>query len=162
MAIQRRRGGALTRYEPFSWDNPFALMRRLSDEMDRVFADFFGGRPAAREAGAWAPDIEMFQRGNELVVRADLPGLSKDDVQVELTEDALVLRGERKREEKEEREGFYRSERSYGAFERVIPLPEGTIAESAKATFKNGVLEIVMQAPPKEARQGRRIEIQQG
>ena len=80
---------------------------------------------------------------------------------VEIRDDALVIEGERKQEREEEREGLYRNERVYGSFYRTIPLPEGTIADSAKATFKNGVLEVVLQAPPQEVSRGRRLEIKE-
>lgn len=144
------------------WASPFGLMRRLSDEMDRIFGDWsigglFGG--GLQELQAWAPPVEVFQRGDELLIRADLPGLQKEDVNVEVTDDAVTIRGERRHEETEDREGYYRSERSYGTFLRVIPLPEGAITESAKATFKDGVLEITMPAPPKETRKSRKIEL---
>jgi HSP20 family protein len=104
----------------------------------------------------------VFQRVTDLVVRADLPGLSKDDVEVEVNEDSITIRGERRHEREEERDGIYRSERSYGSFSRVVPLPEGTITDSASATFKDGVLEIVLQAPGREVKRGRRIEIGEG
>lgn len=146
--------------------DPFSSMRRLSDQMDRwFFGDLFGRSlwpsRTGRESGpgVWAPQIESFQRGDQFVVRADLPGLRKEDVNVEVTDDALVLQGERREEHEENREGYYRSERSYGSFHRVVPLPEGTIAESAKASFKDGVLEVSLQAPPKEVSRGRRLEI---
>jgi HSP20 family protein len=107
----------------------------------------------------WSPQIETFQRGNEFVVRADLPGLKKDDVKIDVTDDSLTIEGERREEYEEDREGYYRTERSYGSFCRVVPLPDGAITDSAKANFNNGVLEIVMQAPPREVSRGRRIEI---
>jgi HSP20 family protein len=107
----------------------------------------------------WSPEVETFQRGDEFVVRADLPGLEKKDVTVEVQDDALVIHGERSNEHKEEREGYYATERSYGRFYRVIPLPEGAIADSVKASFKNGVLEVVTKAPPHEISRGRRVEI---
>ena len=103
----------------------------------------------------------IFVREGELVVRADLPGLTKDDVKVEVTDDAIQISGERKSEHEEKGEGYYRSERSYGSFYRSIPLPEGVNADSANATFRNGVLEISMQAPQRESR-GRRLEIKEG
>jgi HSP20 family protein len=144
------------------WTAPLAMMQRLSDEMDRMFGDW-GRRPwrSARfgELQAWSPAIEVSQRENELVVRADLPGLKKEDVNVEVSDDAITINGERRHEEKEEREGYFRSERSYGSFSRVIPLPEGAITESAKAKFKDGVLEITMQVPPKETRKTRKLEL---
>jgi HSP20 family protein len=102
------------------------------------------------------------QKGDRFTIRAELPGLKKDDVQVELTEEAVTLRGERREEHEEEREGYYHSEREYGQFHRTIPLPEGVIAETAQASFRNGVLEITMQAAPAEASRGRTLEIQDG
>jgi HSP20 family protein len=145
---------------------PFRMLERFADEMDRIFDDFgFGGLRSRQpwrgvlSSELWSPDVEVFHRGSELLIRVDLPGLTKDDVKVDVTENQLTIEGERQREHEEEREGVYRSERSYGRFYRVIPLPEGVIADQAKATFKDGVLEITMPAPPEQARQGRRLEI---
>ena len=115
-----------------------------------------------RESSEWVPAIEAFQRGNEFIVRADVPGLSRSDLTVEIGDDALTIRGERKFDQEEERDGVYRSERIYGSFCRVVPLPEGAVADRAKANFKNGVLEIVMNAPSQEVRRGRRLEIGEG
>jgi HSP20 family protein len=150
-------------------------MRRFSEEMDRLFEDFgFGSRSLmpsfARgfptnlgEFGQslWSPQVETFAREGELVIRADLPGMSKDDVNVEVTDDAITISGERRNENEEKREGFYRSERSYGSFYRQIPLPEGVNADDANATFRNGVLEITMKAPQLQS-QRRRLEISEG
>lgn len=168
--IARREERGLARNE--SAFEPFRMMDRFVDEMDRVFEDVFGrgwptprlGRTSLRsplrsELQAWAPEVECFYRNNELVVRADLPGLTKDDIKVDVTEHHITLQGERKREHEEEKGGVYRSERSYGTFYREIPLPEGAITEHAKANFKNGVLEITMPAPPEQVRRGRRLEI---
>ena len=102
-------------------------------------------------------DIDVVQKNDQPLIKADLPGLKREDVTVEITDDAVILQGERKHDEEEEREGFYRSERSYGSFYRVIPLPTGAITEQAQATFKDGVLEITIPAPP--ASRGRRLEI---
>jgi HSP20 family protein len=86
--------------------------------------------------------------------------LKREDVTVDLTDDSVCIQGERKQEREEEREGYYRSERSYGSFCRVIPLPEGAMTDQAKANFKDGVLEITMPAPPES--KGRRLEIAEG
>jgi len=88
--------------------------------------------------------------------------LKKDDIDVELTDDALTIRGERHDEHQEEREGYYHSEREYGQFHRTIQLPEGVIGESANASFRDGVLEVTMQAAPSEANRGRKLEIKEG
>ena len=143
---------------------PLSPWRSWTDQMERFF-NTFGLGAAGNRVGdwdLWSPQVETFQRGNELVVRADLPGLSKDDVNVEVRDDSIVIQGERRDEFKDEHEGFYRSERRYGSFYREIPLPDGAIGDDAKATFRDGVLEITMPAPPREAARGRRIEISEG
>jgi HSP20 family protein len=99
----------------------------------------------------------MTQHGDELLVRVDLPGLDKNDVKVNVAEDAITIHGERHRAQEEERDGVYRSERSYGAFYRTIALPAGTMTDQAKASFKNGVLEIRMPAAP--GAEGRSLDI---
>lgn len=162
-AMQRRQAGG--GFAPFAV-GPFALIRRMQEDLDRVFGGAARGQSlASRQAqglGEWSPAIETFQRGNDFVVRADLPGLSADDVSVEVGEDEVVIAGERRYEHEEERDGVYVSELTYGGFTRVVPLPPGAIADNAKATFNDGVLEIVVPAPSQEARRGRRVEIQQG
>ena len=155
----------MARTSSWSSASPFDLVRRLNDEMDRWFGGGFAGWPGSSHLAlenVWTPSVEVFQRGDELVVRADLPGLDKDDVDVEISDDAVTIRGDRKQEHEEEREGYYRSERSYGSFYRMIPLPEGAIADSATANFNNGVLEITVQVPPAEVRRGRKLHIGEG
>ena len=147
-------------------NSPFSFMRRFSEEMDRLFEDFsFGGGLTSGRGqlsrNLWMPQVETFEREGQLVIRADLPGLSKDDVNVEMTDDAITISGERHNENEENREGFYRSERSYGSFYREIPLPEGVNADDAKATFNNGVLEITLNAPQLQSR-SRKLEITEG
>ena len=152
--------------------NPFQMMRRFSKNMERLF-EAFGGfnfptffktdfAPFRMEFDnvEWVPQIEVLQKNGQFMVRADLPGLRKDDVKVELTDDVLTISGERKEEKEEKREGFYRSERSYGSFYRKIPLPEGAKTEKAAATFHNGVLEITMPAEKVEM-PARKLEIKE-
>jgi HSP20 family protein len=111
---------------------------------------------------AWAPKVDMVQRGNELVIHADLPGLNADDVTVEISDDTITISGERQEERAEENNGVCRYERAYGTLFRQIPLPEGAMADQAKASFKDGVLEITMPAPPTQVSRGRRLEISRG
>ena len=99
--------------------------------------------------------------GGKFIVRADLPGLTKDDINVDITDDAIKIRGARHQEKEENEEGYYRSERSYGSFYREIPLPSGVKGEEAKASFRNGVLEIAMPAPARQSG-SRRIDIGEG
>ncbi|HUL72388.1 MAG TPA: Hsp20/alpha crystallin family protein [Vicinamibacterales bacterium] len=168
MAIERTQPpikSTLSRYEPGLASNPFSMMRRISDDMERMFDDFWGARRwpspwrGAKATEAWTPDVEVFERKGDLVVRADLPGLSKDDIKVELTDGALMLRGERKEEKETSEKGYYATERAYGAFYRTIPLPEGVNADQAKASFKDGVLEVTMPAPKLVEKHGRQLEI---
>ena len=116
--------------------NPFALMRQFTNDMDRTF----GREPYA--ADIWSPAIEVKRKNGDVLVTAELPGLKKEDVQVNITGNLLTLEGERKQEKEEKREGFYHSERSYGKFLRKIELPEGARTEQATAEFKDGVLEV--------------------
>ena len=150
--------------------SPFELMRRMTHEMDRVFDRMFedfgfgprlSGSPFAgvQGAGAWSPRIEAFQKEDQFIVRAELPGLKKDDVEVNVTDDAITIKGQRQEEHERKQEGFYHSERSYGSFFRTIPLPDGVITDSAKASFRDGVLEIQLQSPPNEVSRGRRVQI---
>ncbi|HEX3231609.1 MAG TPA: Hsp20/alpha crystallin family protein [Pyrinomonadaceae bacterium] len=145
---------------------PITVMRKFSEELDRLFEDF-GGRgwltpmldKAQLPEGPWSPQVEIFERDNELVLRADLPGLTKDDVNVEIANDGITIEGERRHEHEEKGEGYFRSERSYGKFYRRIPMPEGAKAEDANASFSNGVLEIAVPLAKQEERKRRRLEI---
>jgi len=158
--------------------NPFAAMRRWSEDMDRLFQDFgfgqFGlGASPSRDVGdvgqqigsrrgglgGWAPQVEAFRRGDNIVVRADLPGLRKEDVRVEVENNVLTISGERHDENEETRDGFYRTERSYGQFFRAVPLPEGVKADQCEATFKDGVLEVSLRAPTQQDRSAKQIPI---
>jgi HSP20 family protein len=145
---------------------PFALIRRMQEDVDRLLGLSARGQgtlaPSGQGDTEWSPAIETFQRGNEFVIRAALPGLAADDVAVEIGEDAVTIRGERRDEHEEERDGVYISEFSYGAFTRVVPLPPGAITDNARAVLREGVLEIVVPAPSQEAQRGRRVEIEQG
>jgi HSP20 family protein len=176
---ERQGGGALARgdqarqalqrgSQSSGWySSPFDFMDQVFDRMLRDFGLVPRSQISRGVSGSsardtlWAPRIEAVQQGDRFIVRADLPGLKKDDVQVELAENALTIRGERREEHQDERDGFFHSERQYGQFYRTIPLPEGVIGESAQASFRNGVLEITMQAPPAEASRGRRLEIKE-
>jgi HSP20 family protein len=158
---------------------PFSLMRRMSEDMDRLFESFgFGssglgllpspalgiGRDMWRDASAldqsiWSPQVETFRRGDKIIVRADLPGLKKDDVKVEIDDGVLTLSGERQDEHEESRDDYYRSERHYGQFYRAIPLPDGVDESHCDATFKDGVLEVALAAPKQQERKAKQIPV---
>jgi HSP20 family protein len=146
--------------------DPFALMQRLSQEMDELFDSFFYGRPAGRQTrdgglrSLWAPDVEVCEEQNQLRVLIDLPGVSRDNVKVDVHDEGITVQGERREERTEggEQQGYRRSERRYGSFYRTIPLPEGAKTEEAKAQMKDGVLEVIVPIP--ERSRPRRLEIQ--
>ena len=133
--------------------------------MDELFDAFFYGRPVsggARQSrlnDLWSPQIEVHEEGNQLRVAVDLPGVSKENVKIDVHEGMLTIQGERREERTEggEQQGFRRSERHYGSFYRGIPLPEGADSEKAEARMRDGVLEITV---PIAAKQTRRLEIQ--
>jgi HSP20 family protein len=140
--------------------SPFELMRRFTDEMDRAFSGFGQMRGSAPvQDRMWSPAIEVFEREGQIIARADLPGLNKDDVKVELTDDGLIIQGERKHEHEQCDDSFCHTERSFGRFYRLIPLPEDVDPDRINAQFNNGVLEVTVPVPE---RQRRRREIQVG
>ena len=159
--IQRSESTGVGRY--LGGGGPASLMRRLSDDMDRLFEGFLGGsrgwpRAEMDTAASWWPEIDVSQQGDKLVVQADVPGMKKDDVSVEVRDGELCISGER-RSESERTEGNYlQSERSYGSFSRVVPLPAGAKADSASATFESGVLRVEIEVPG-DASRGRKIEV---
>lgn len=183
-SVTRSRGGSTmaARGREGRADSPFTLMQRMAEDMDRLFDQFgfgraglgltptlgsvldrdpFGGRSLVGDTGEslWSPQVEVRQKGDRLVIRADLPGVSKDDLHVDVQDDMLTIRGERREEREENEEGFYRSERRYGEFYRAIPLPEGIDADRCEASYQDGVLEISLPAPRQEERKGRKIQI---
>lgn len=145
------------------WNTPFRMMRRMMEDMDRMFENFgFGGgvsglMPFDEDFGSsqlagWNPQVEVFERDGNLVVRADLPGIEQDDVRVNVDDDALVITGERKNEHESREGGVFHSERSYGSFQRRIPLPRGVDVNTCDASFDNGVLEVKVELPKETKR----------
>ena len=145
--------------------SPFGVMRRFADDLDRIFDGY--GFPSLHRVNPWgwgeqqfSPQLDVFERDGKLVIRADLPGLNKDNVSVDVSEHSVTIEGERKCEHEETKEGIYSCERSYGHFRREVPLPEGVKTETAKANFKNGTLEITFEAPG-ASKKSRRIQIEE-
>lgn len=125
--------------------NPFALMRRMTEEMDRWFEGRRGG-----EISPWMPTVEVTEHEGKLNVIADLPGINENDVKVEVTDEGLVIQGERRREQEQKGERYYRSERSYGQFYRLVPLPENANLDQARAEFHNGELRVSIPVPERK------------
>ena len=142
---------------------PFGLLRQMTTELDRVFDEpFFASfrwPQLALRGFNWTPDIDVFEKDNLLVTRVDLPGMKKEEVKVEVTDGHLAISGERNTEKEEKKDNEYRSEREYGTFYRVVPLPAGVNVEDVKATFADGVLEVTVPLPVKTEPAARRIEV---
>ena len=154
--------------------SPFSLMRRMADDMDRLFQDFGFARGlglasafdrdlwrggSALESAAWSPQLDAFRRGDKYVIRADLPGLKKDDVKVEVQDGVLTITGERRAEHDETKDDVYRSERSYGRFFRSLTLPENVNADDVQASFNDGVLEVTFAAPKQMEKKPKQVSI---
>jgi HSP20 family protein len=122
----------------------------MTNELDRVFDEpwsMFKFPVPTIGGAAWAPKVDVIAKDNKLVTRVDLPGMKKEDVNVEVADGMLTLSGERKKEFKEEKDDYFREEREYGSFCRTVPLPKGVKSEDVKASFINGVLEVTVPLP---------------
>lgn len=128
----------------------------LQDEMNRLFLDFFGRTPGRRLVGdsLWAPVMDIEETKDDIIVKAEIPGMTKEDVKIQITGDLLTISGERKREEETKDKTYHRIERSYGQFQRMITLPSEVQSAKAKASYENGVLTIKLpkseEVKPKE------------
>jgi HSP20 family protein len=159
------KGRGLQRHGVGQWLSPF-------EEMDRLFERFFPHswlRPWRAELPGWGelmpfevrtPRVDVIDHEDELIVRAEVPGVKKDDLDVSVTDDTITIHGEVKHETAEEEGEYYHREMTYGSFYRVIPLPAGVDTEKCKVTFKDGILE--MKLPKLEAAKRRKIEIEEG
>ncbi len=143
------------------WE-PLRELSSLQTEMNRLFSAAFDAPTAGGGGGArrWTPAMDLVEIDEAFVLRADLPGLGEDDVNIELEDNVLTVSGERKAEHEDKREGFYRMERSYGSFSRSLTLPKGVDPEAVNASFDRGVLEV--RIPKPEQRKPRKISISAG
>ena len=144
---------------------PFMGLTGWEREMDRVLEDFFGRRArpwlergfGTREMEVKPPIVDVFEEKDDVVVKAELPGMEKDNIEVNLTDHTLTIKGEKKKEEEIKEENYYRAERSYGSFLRTLDLPKDVRAEKVKASFKNGILEIRM--PKTEEAKAKEVKV---
>lgn len=142
----------IKRYEP-AWG--IDSFRR---DMDRLFDSFFGRWPSEEYATLWAPAIDVEETKDSLIVRAEIPGMTKEDIKIQTVGDTLVISGERKHESEEKDRHFHRVERAYGKFQRTMQMPIEVQSDKAKASYKDGVLEITF--PKSEKARAREIEIE--
>src|SRR5919112_4127493 len=139
--------------------DPFRDLRSLQDEVNRLFSTnlsrAFGDEGIAR--GAWIPNVDIYENKDQIVLEAELPGMSREDFDLSIENNVITLRGERRFEKKEESDNYHRVERSYGSFTRSFTLPQTVSSENATAEYKNGVLRVALQK--REEVKARRIEI---
>ena len=139
------------------WD-PFKDLFDLQKEINRLFETSFSRLPQRFiSEESFAPAIDLYEDENEYVVEAELPGLKQDEIKVSVEDDILTISGEKKREKEVKEENLYRSERFYGKFERQIVLPQNAEKDNIKASYKNGVLKVVI--PKKEEAKSKRVDI---
>jgi HSP20 family protein len=139
------------------------MLPEIQEMMDRMFSLRWPFSGTLRRFGdssqGWAPQVDMYEEGDNIVIKAELPGVTKDDVEVALEADDLVIKGERKSEQVVDEQNYYRMERSFGSFYRRLPMPEGLEPDQISANFQDGVLEVQATKPPASKRSGKRIEI---
>ncbi len=140
------------------WD-PFREMSALQERMNRLFSDVRAQAPVRGEEivqGAWIPAVDIFETNEAIVLKAELPGITAQDISVEVKDNTLTLKGEKKFEKEVKEENYHRVERSYGSFQRAFTLPGTIHPEKVKAKFKDGILEITLpkveEAKPKQVK----------
>src|SRR5918998_4047199 len=139
---------------------PAASLPAFQEEMNRMFHEFFRGGTGGDQgwaSGAWTPPVDIYETDDALVLTAMLPGVSKDDVSIEIHNNTLILRGERKHEAEVKEGDYYRAERAYGTFQRSFVLPTLVDQDKVQATYTDGVLELRL--PKSEAAKPKRIAI---
>lgn len=139
---------------------PMGNLQSFQHEMNRMFNQFFqgsNGEEAGSKLSTWNPSVDIYETDDALVMKAELPGVSKDDVSVDVHQNTLTLRGQRKHETEVKDEHYHRVERTYGTFQRSFVLPTMVDQEKVQATFKDGVLELRL--PKLESAKSRRIAI---
>ncbi len=125
---------------------PFRDLVSIQDEMNRLFDDFFG-RPLARTEwteGVWSPTVDVSEDKDNVIIRAEMPGTKKEDVNISIQDNVLTLKGEKKQEKEEKDKNYHRVERSYGSFCRSFQLPTSVKTDKIKANYRDGVLNITL------------------
>jgi len=128
------------------WD-PFEEMSDIRERINRLFDEMFGKYPATISESterAWSPPVDIYEEKDKVVVKAELPGMKKDDISIEVKDNVLTLTGERKHEKETKKENYHRIERSYGKFSRSFTLPDSIKVDKVKANYKDGILEITL------------------
>lgn len=145
---------------------PFTDLTRWERDMERMFDDFWGRRMRPWWPERWSlpavleispPAVDLYEEKDDIVVKVELPGMDKDNIEVNLTDHTLTIKGKKKKEEEIKEENYYKSERSYGSFVRTLELPRDVHADKVKASFKNGILEVRL--PKTEEAKAKEIKV---
>jgi HSP20 family protein len=145
-------------WEMSPW-KPFKELERMRREMDRLWDSFFEGRPGreVEEVGEWLPTLDLSETENDLVVKAEIPGIDPKEIDISLANEMLTIKGEKKQEKEEKEENYHLIERSYGSFVRTIPLPREVQGDKISASYKNGILKVTL--PKSEEAKKKEIKI---
>ena len=141
---------------------PFRELERMRREMDRLWDSFFEERPQRKieELGEWGPSLDLSETKNDLIVKADVPGIDPKDIDISLNKDVLTIKGEKKRETEEKGENYHFIERSYGAFARSIRLPRDVQTDKINASYKDGVLRVTLPKSEEAKKKEIRIKVE--
>lgn len=142
------------------WWDPLRDISSIQEKMNQLFEDTLSrsrGREEGLGTGLWTPSVDIYENNDAVVVKAEVPGLTKDQIGIEIKDGLLTLKGERKVEKDVKEENYHRIERAYGAFQRAFSLPATVDQEKISATLKNGVLELVL--PKKEQAKKKQINV---
>jgi HSP20 family protein len=148
----------LTVWKPLREITPFRDFERMRRDMDRMWDSFFErGTLRGEEGREWLPSLDVAETKNEIVVKAEVPGLDPKDIDISLSDGLLTIKGEKKQEREEKEENYHLVERSYGSFTRSIRLPNEVQSDKIKASYKNGVLKVVL--PKSEEAKKKEVKI---
>jgi HSP20 family protein len=149
----------LTTWKPFRELAPFKDFERMRREMDRLWDSFFDGglRGRTERVGEWLPSLDVSETKNELVVKAEVPGMDPKDIDISLSDGMLTIKGEKKQEKEEKEADYHLVERSYGSFIRTVQLPKEVQSEKINAAYKNGILKITL--PKSEEAKKKEVKI---
>jgi HSP20 family protein len=143
---------AITRYDPFR------DLARMQHRLNRIFGDAYQGGDEGLSRGDWMPPVDIFENDkHEIVLKAELPGISREDIDIRVENNLLTIRGERKHDQETKQESYHRIERVYGAFSRSFQLPSTVNMEQVAAEFKDGVLTVVL--PAREEARPRQVQV---
>jgi HSP20 family protein len=151
----------LTVWRPFRELTPFGDFERMRRDMDRLWDSFFErGTLRGEEAGEWLPSLDVAETKNEIVVKAEVPGLEPKDIDISLSDGLLTIKGEKKQEREEKEENYHLVERTYGSFTRSIRLPKEVQSDKINASYKNGILKVVLPKSEEAKKKEVKIKVQ--